>query len=163
MKHVFLALGSNVGNRRSNIEAACVYAADFFEILSKSKIYETEPVGYINQRDFLNAAVFGRTELEPEEFFDACKLIEAKLGRKPQTFKDAPREIDLDIIFFEGVSINTPKLIIPHPRWAERDFVISPLLDLLDAGNFELPHFEVHKEFLAKKIRKSAVFCAFGF
>ena len=163
MRRVFLALGSNVGNRRDNLEAACAAMSDFFEISEKSKLYETEPVGFVAQRDFLNAAVFGRTELAPEDFFDACKRIEAKLGRIPQAVRNAPREIDLDIIFFEGVAINTVKLTIPHPRWAERDFVISPLLDLLDAGTFECDAFAEYKHFLSNKIRKYPAFCAFGF
>ena len=82
-----------------------------------------------------------------------CNEIEAELGRT-RPFKDAPRTIDIDIIFYEDLEMKTPRLEIPHPRWRERDFVITPLLDLLGGGFFEEQKFAYVKDFLEDKTRK---------
>ena len=131
-KKTVLALGSNVGNRRENLVRAVAEIEKFARVLSRSKIYETAPEGFENQRDFLNAALFCETHFDPAELLKFCKETESLLGRTPN-FKDGPREIDIDIIFFEGENFESPNLQIPHPRWSSREFVISPLLDLVDA------------------------------
>ena len=111
---VVLALGSNMGNRRENIVKAVSMLEEFCAFEAKSRIYETSPVGYAEQRDFLNAA----------------------LGREAN-FRNGPRPIDIDIIFYENESVSTEELTVPHPRWRERDFVTTPLVDLLEQGAFD--------------------------
>lgn len=128
-KKIVLALGSNVGNRRENIVRAVAEIEKFSRVLLRSKIYETPPVGYGDQRYFLNAAVLCETHFEPLELLGFCKDAEAAIGRV-RTFPNGPREIDIDIIFYEGKTVSSDILRIPHPRWSERDFVISPLLDI---------------------------------
>ncbi len=161
MKKVFIALGSNVGNRRENIARAAVMLEDFMQIKCRSRVYETKPVGYADQRDFLNAALFGLTDLDPFELLDQCKRIERLLGRKEKPFKDAPREADIDILFYDDAKIDDERLTIPHPRWQEREFVVSPLLDLLEAGAFDFDILADLKEALLRRCRKERVFCAF--
>lgn len=147
-----LALGSNLGDRSGSLRAACREISMLGEILAKSKIYETKPVGYENQGDFLNAAIALDTDLKPLELLEKCQSIELGLART-RPFKDAPRTIDIDIIFYEDFEMRGDRLEIPHPRWHERDFVISPLLDLLDKGVFKDKKFEKLRLFLSLKKR----------
>ncbi len=133
---VVLALGSNMGNRRENIVRAVSMLEEFCAFEAKSRIYETSPVGYAGQRDFLNAAVFGETLAEPLELLRQCKRLESELGRRAN-FRNGPRPIDIDIIFYENESVSTEELTVPHPRWRERDFVTTPLVDLLEQGAFD--------------------------
>lgn len=135
MIEIVLALGSNVGNRRENLVSALAGVSDFSRIVGVSKIYETPPVGYSEQRSFLNAAIFAETDVAPMELLRLCKALENRLGRIP-SFKNGPRAIDIDIIFYGGETLSLDELEIPHPRWSERDFVITPLIDLLDSGLF---------------------------
>ena len=131
-KRIVLALGSNVGNRRENLVRALAEIESFARILSRSKIYETAPVGFADQRDFLNAAVLCETQFEPLDLLEFCKSAEARLGRT-KTFPNGPREIDIDIIFYEGRAYSDAVLQIPHPRWSARDFVLAPLADIFDS------------------------------
>lgn len=135
-RKVVLALGSNMGNRRENIVKAVSMLEEFCAFEAKSRIYETPPAGYAEQRDFLNAVVYGETLAEPLELLRQCKKLEAGLGREAN-FRNGPRPIDIDIIFYENESISTEELTVPHPRWRERDFVTTPLLDLLEQGAFD--------------------------
>ena len=147
-----LALGSNLGDRGGYLRAACREISKLGEILAKSEIYETKPVGYENQGDFLNAAIAVNTELKPLELLEKCQSIELEFGRT-RPFKDAPRTLDIDIIFYEDFQIEGENLTLPHPRWHERDFVVSPLLDLLDKGVFKDKKFEKLRLFLSLKKR----------
>ena len=130
-----LALGSNLGNRRENLVSACSRIERFARILGRSRFYETDPEGYENQPRFLNAALHVRTTASALELLEACQRVEASLGRV-RSFRNAPRPIDIDIIFFEDETFDDEFLTIPHPRWNSREFVITPLLDLLEAGAF---------------------------
>ena len=94
-----------------------------------SKVYETEPVGFANQDDFLNIAVEIETELTADNVLGACLGIEASLGRI-RNIKNGPRIIDIDLLLYEEEKYNTPSLILPHPRMFEREFVLRPLLDI---------------------------------
>ena len=94
-----------------------------------SSIYETEPVGYWDQPWFLNAVCQGLTGLDPWSLLHVVKVIESELGRVPN-FCNGPRIIDIDILFFEDRVMNTEALIIPHPRIAERPFVLTPLAEI---------------------------------
>ncbi len=135
-KKVVLALGSNLGERKENLSRALVEISKVASVLSLSDIYETEPVGYLEQDNFFNAVVLCETSLMPDELLDFCKKIERQMGRE-KSFRNAPRPIDIDIIFYETVSMKSERLEIPHPRWSERDFVISPLLDIFDDSLFD--------------------------
>jgi dihydroneopterin aldolase/2-amino-4-hydroxy-6-hydroxymethyldihydropteridine diphosphokinase len=131
---VVLALGSNVGDRQQNIQKALEMLTDLVgvTILDKSKLYETEPVGYVEQEKFYNAAVFVETMLNPFDLYLKIKDIENTLGRK-KTFKWGPRLIDIDIIAYEGCVINTNGLTLPHKEYMQRAFVLKPLSDMPDA------------------------------
>lgn len=161
MNRAVLALGSNMGDRRSNLTLALTHIAEFSEILKSSFIYETPPSGFEGQGDFLNAALIVNTALLPEDLLECCKKIEKNMGRLP-SFRNAPRPIDIDIIFYENFSCKTSLLEIPHPRWSERDFVISPLLDLFEGDEiFISEYFLDLKKILSRKIRTFERFGAF--
>jgi 2-amino-4-hydroxy-6-hydroxymethyldihydropteridine diphosphokinase len=106
-----------------------------------SSIYETEPVYYKEQPLYLNAVLSAVTELDPFELLNFVKSIESDLGRQ-HSFRNAPRTIDIDILFYGGKVIETPELIIPHPRIAERAFVLAPLAEIAPG----LVHPVTHKK-----------------
>lgn len=153
MDDFVLALGSNLGERGRTLKEAVVSIGEFCEVKMLSKIYETPPVGYENQGDFFNMAIFCQAEISPETLLEKCNETEEKFGRV-RSFKNAPRTLDIDIVFFENLQIKTPRLEIPHPRWKERDFVITPLLDLLEQGAFDGENYAFVKEILKTKTRK---------
>jgi GTP cyclohydrolase IV len=126
---VYLALGSNMGDRRGNLAAALQRLRDIMEISTVSSIYETEPVGYIDQSRFLNIVCRGTTTLSAQELLKYAKDIEVAIGRQP-TFRNGPRPIDIDIIFYDELCITQENLIVPHPRMAERAFVLVPLAEI---------------------------------
>ncbi|MGC9080137.1 2-amino-4-hydroxy-6-hydroxymethyldihydropteridine diphosphokinase [Sulfurihydrogenibium sp.] len=129
MNKVFLGLGSNVGDREKNLKEAINLLSEKINIIKLSKIYETKPVGVENQPDFLNMAVFGETILDPVNLFSFVKEVEKKVGRV-ERYRWGPREIDIDILFFNDLVLELEYLQIPHPRIHERDFVLKPLMDL---------------------------------
>jgi 2-amino-4-hydroxy-6-hydroxymethyldihydropteridine diphosphokinase len=122
---IFLGIGSNLGNRLSNLQ----FAFDHFTVTKKSSIYETEPVEFLEQPWFLNAVVRIETKFSPQELLAYCQSIEMKLGRKREIAK-GPRTLDLDILFYADVVLNEPDLIIPHPAIAERRFVLEPMNEI---------------------------------
>jgi len=126
---VYLGLGSNFGNRQDNLDRALDFLSQRLRVGKISSVYETEPVGNINQPRFLNLVCQAYTKLAPTELLTLAKGIESKLGR---TFNkpNAPRPIDIDILFYGEQVIETPELIIPHPRLAERAFVLIPLAEI---------------------------------
>ena len=126
---VYLGLGSNLGDRQATMEKALKLLGERLQIELVSSIYETEPVGYAEQPMFLNAVCCGQTELGPLQLLSLVKGIEASLGRV-SSFPNAPRTIDLDIIFYGDMTMQTPELTIPHPRLEERAFVLIPLLEI---------------------------------
>ncbi len=123
----FLSAGSNMGDRRSNLEAALQSLGDAgVGIRRVSSYYETEPVGFRGQPWFLNVAMEVETGATPEELLEICLEIESAQGRI-RSFRNAPRPLDLDILLFGDLVIESPRLVIPHPRLAERRFVLEPL------------------------------------
>ena len=126
---IYLALGSNLGDRRGNLAAALQRLREITEITTVSSVYETEPVGYAEQPRFLNMVLRGQTTLAPQELLRAVKQIEKALGRQA-TFRNGPRPIDIDIIFYDDAHIEQDDLTIPHPRMAERAFVLVPLAEI---------------------------------
>ncbi len=130
MKHtVYIALGTNLGDRSANLDSAQASLPPAVNILSSSPVYETPPWGYLRQSSFLNQVVKCETHLTPEELLDYLKAIEKRLGRKP-TFLYGPRTIDLDILFYDDLVLETSSLTIPHPRLDERAFVLVPFANL---------------------------------
>lgn len=130
MKLVYLALGSNIGDRAGNLRAAIDRLADAgIAIRRESPVYETEPVGYAQQRWFLNMVVEGETTLFPMQLLTRAGKIERALGRV-RTIANGPRTIDLDILLYGNAIVRTTRLEIPHPRLHERRFVLAPLADL---------------------------------
>jgi 2-amino-4-hydroxy-6-hydroxymethyldihydropteridine diphosphokinase len=128
----YLGLGSNEGERRSNLEAA-VRALDRpgLSVLASSSVYETEPVGEItDQREFLNACLRIETDLGPDPLLDVCKATERELGREPGGPRHGPRPIDVDLLLLDGVQYSSARLTLPHPEVTGRRFVLVPLLEL---------------------------------
>ena len=125
-----IALGSNLGDRRSHIEFAIARLHELLAKLRVSPIIETEPVDVTDdQPPYLNAVVVGETELEPEALLERLMAIEQARGRERRTPK-AARTLDLDIILYGETRMRTPTLEIPHPRFANRPFVLEPLREL---------------------------------
>jgi 2-amino-4-hydroxy-6-hydroxymethyldihydropteridine diphosphokinase len=128
----YLGLGSNVGDRRANLQAAVEDLwAHHVEVLASSSVYETEPVGEVlDQREFYNACLRIETELEPHALLDACKAVERALGREPGGVRHGPRPIDVDVLLLEGVEFESDRLRLPHREVTSRRFVLVPLLEL---------------------------------
>ena len=127
MNHtVYIALGTNLGERLTNLRAALESMPPDVKVVAESHIYETPPWGYEDQPAFLNMVVKAETGLEPEPLLKYLKQLEAELGRE-QNFRWGPRLIDLDILFYDDLVIESPPLVIPHPRLHERAFVLVPL------------------------------------
>ena len=126
---VYLALGSNLGERLTNLKQAISSLTPQLEVKAKSQVYETPPWGYKDQPKFLNQVIKAQTYLDPEPLLKHLKRLEVALGRK-ESFPNGPRLIDLDILFYDDQVLNTPSLVIPHPRLQERGFVLLPLMDI---------------------------------
>ncbi|MBT3983034.1 MAG: 2-amino-4-hydroxy-6-hydroxymethyldihydropteridine diphosphokinase [Bacteriovoracaceae bacterium] len=125
-----LALGSNLGDRMQNLKNAMLELSKDFDLIKVSSIYESVPVDYLDQPLFLNCvAEFKLPNYDPEQVLDMVNAIENKLGRQRQIDK-GPRTIDIDIIFLDDLTIDLPRLKVPHPRWRERSFVVLPLKEL---------------------------------
>ena len=130
MAIVYLGLGSNLNNRENNIQRAFVeLEKNNIQILKRSSIIETDPLGGPPQGKFLNAVIKIKTSLSPQDLLTLSKSIEQKLGRT-ETVVNGPRIIDIDILFYNEERIHTPQLTIPHPRMLERDFVMKPLKEI---------------------------------
>ena len=129
MKQVFLGLGTNMGERQQNLADAIEALAKKMKILRRSSIYETKAWGYTEQADFLNMVVEAKTELKPLALLNFLKRTESELGRVAN-FRYGPRVIDIDILLYEDLVRNTPRLQIPHPRLHERAFVLVPMVEL---------------------------------
>ncbi|MHA6534355.1 2-amino-4-hydroxy-6-hydroxymethyldihydropteridine diphosphokinase [Paenibacillus sp. BAC0078] len=128
----YIALGANLGDREGTLKEALIrlnrHAA--IEVIRCSSVYETEPVGYLDQPQFLNMAAALRTTLAPEALLQVMLGIETQLGRV-RDIRYGPRTVDLDLLWVENKSIDTPDLTLPHPRMLERAFVLFPLNDIV--------------------------------
>ncbi|MDR1623507.1 MAG: 2-amino-4-hydroxy-6-hydroxymethyldihydropteridine diphosphokinase [Tannerellaceae bacterium] len=129
MSTVYLGLGTNLGDKRTNMAAVVKLLTERVgEVLSLSSLYETQPWGFESENTFLNAVIILDTRLSPFELLDVAKQIEWEMGRKEKSddsYKD--RIIDIDILMYEDVIIQTDELTIPHPLMYKRDFVMIPL------------------------------------
>jgi 2-amino-4-hydroxy-6-hydroxymethyldihydropteridine diphosphokinase len=128
----YLGLGSNVGDRRANLQAAVdALPARGVEVLAASSVYDTEPVGEVlDQPDFFNACIRVRTALEPEALLDACKAVERELGRQAGGVRHGPRPIDVDVLLLGEQTYRSERLSLPHEQVTSRRFVLVPLLEL---------------------------------
>jgi 2-amino-4-hydroxy-6-hydroxymethyldihydropteridine diphosphokinase len=128
----YLGLGSNVGDRRANLQAAVdALPRHSVEVLASSSVYDTEPVGEVlDQPDFLNACLRVRTELDPEALLDACKAVEGELGRAAGGVRHGPRPIDVDVLLLGDERFRSERLSLPHEQVLQRRFVLVPLLEV---------------------------------
>jgi 2-amino-4-hydroxy-6-hydroxymethyldihydropteridine diphosphokinase len=132
MERVLLGLGSNLGDRLANLRSAVRGLAALIQVEASSPVYETAPMYDADQGPYLNMAVLGVTGLEPRPLLDGLKALERDLGRI-RSRRYGPRRIDLDIVFLGDRIIREPGLEIPHPRLAERAFVLAPAADIAAA------------------------------
>ncbi|MPY74975.1 MAG: 2-amino-4-hydroxy-6-hydroxymethyldihydropteridine diphosphokinase [Alphaproteobacteria bacterium] len=129
MAEVFIALGSNLGDREANLREAQAAIASAVAILARSSVHETRPQYVEDQPPFLNMVLRGTTSLEPEALLSFLQKIEKNLRRKPSR-RFGPRLIDLDILYHGDKISNNQHLVLPHPRIAERDFVLLPMAEI---------------------------------
>lgn len=130
--NIFLGLGSNVGDRLNNLRLSVdkILSSEKCTLKKHSSIYETRPYGNLEQGNFLNSVIQIETNLTPDQLFDLIKEVEIELGRKKTDKKWAPREIDIDILFYNQLIYNEKYLIIPHPEVLKRDFVLIPMIEI---------------------------------
>ncbi|MBW2411616.1 MAG: 2-amino-4-hydroxy-6-hydroxymethyldihydropteridine diphosphokinase [Deltaproteobacteria bacterium] len=127
----FVSVGSNLGDKLENCQRGVASLTRHgCEVIAQSGIYRTEPVDYLDQDWFVNYVIQIETRLEPLQLLDAIQKIQLESGRGPDKIRFGPRILDLDIIFYDTITINTSQLIIPHPRMHKRRFVLQPLCDI---------------------------------
>lgn len=138
MTGIYLSLGTNIEPRLEHLREAIRLLSIHEEItcVEQSTVYETDPVGYLDQADFLNIVIQLETTLSPIQLLDYCQEIEEKLGRE-RAIRFGPRTIDLDLLVYYDKVIHTERLIIPHPRMHERGFVLVPLQEM--AAGLHIP------------------------
>lgn len=136
----YLSLGSNMGDRRAHLVSAMHMLAQnpMIEVLKVSSVYETEPWGMADQRFFYNIVALIQTKLSPINLLQFCQQIEQKQHRE-RDIPWGPRTLDIDILCYGDLTLNSPELTIPHPRMEERDFVQVPLAEVMHGEFFERP------------------------
>jgi 2-amino-4-hydroxy-6-hydroxymethyldihydropteridine diphosphokinase len=153
---IYLALGSNLGDRRAHLEAAVSGLSQHeVEPVRSSSVYKTEPKELLDQPWFMNCVLEAATTLQPVDLLKICLDVERENGRL-RTGKNAPRTLDIDIIFYGRQVVQTPELVVPHPRYATRRFVLEPLAEI--APSFRDPILAVTvQELLAASNDAAAV------
>ena len=131
MDSIVLSLGSNIGDRHAHLDEA-VQELERLEVrvLQRSSIYESEPVGFTGQDEFLNQVLIVGTDKTPSELLETCFEVERHMGRI-RTIKNGPRTIDVDILFYRDEILSLDQLLLPHPRIADRRFILEPLAELI--------------------------------
>jgi 2-amino-4-hydroxy-6-hydroxymethyldihydropteridine diphosphokinase len=129
MATVYLALGSNQGQSIENIKKAIKLLDTSVSITQSAPFYRSHAIGYTDQPDFINTAILGNTNLEPLPLLKFLKQTEQMVGRI-ERFRWGPREIDIDIIFYDDLVLKSDELTIPHPEFKSRDFVLQPICDI---------------------------------
>ncbi|MDI6699641.1 MAG: 2-amino-4-hydroxy-6-hydroxymethyldihydropteridine diphosphokinase [bacterium] len=151
---ILICLGSNMGDREKNIfDAIKLIKLNNIKIVSFSKLYNTEPVDYKNQNDFLNIVLRVSTDYSPEELLRVVKRIEYLIGRRESKIPKGPRIIDIDILFYNDIIINSEELTIPHRSILDRYFVIKMLMDIDE--DYIMPMFNKKVKDLFESIDKS--------
>lgn len=134
MHKVYLSLGTNLGNRKRNIREAIEKIGELIgEVERQSALYETKPWGFSSPNDFINVCVLVITTLAPRQLLETTQQIEQEMGRigKSMNGEYHDRIIDIDILLYDDLKVNEPDLVIPHPLMEERDFVMTPLKEIL--------------------------------
>jgi 2-amino-4-hydroxy-6-hydroxymethyldihydropteridine diphosphokinase len=126
---VYLSLGSNIGDRATNLQQASEHLQKLGMVVAASSLYETDPVEVEEQPMFLNCALAIETELTPTQFLTQILALEQSMGRRRTQVK-GPRTIDIDVVFFGNEVVDTPTLTIPHPAMHQRRFVLEPLAEI---------------------------------
>jgi 2-amino-4-hydroxy-6-hydroxymethyldihydropteridine diphosphokinase len=145
---VYLSLGSNIGDRKNHLRTAITQLADpQFRVIRTSSVYITEPRDYADQDRFLNIVLEADTQFGPFDLLKRCQMLERDAGRA-RTISKGPRTLDIDIIFYDSLVLRTFELTIPHPRYAERRFVLTPLAEI--AGEFVDPQRRMTVQQLVK-------------
>ncbi len=139
MHSIYLGLGTNLGDRLENVRAALSKLPPDIIVKEVSRIYDTAPVGLTDQPRFFNLVVRAETQLLPEDVFSRIKRIEKDLGRV-ESIRNGPRLIDIDILLYDNVVLESPELTIPHPRMHERAFVLVPLADIAPRAMHSILH-----------------------
>ena len=154
MTTVYLGLGSNLGDREKNLSWALALLSRQTKLARISSIYETDPVSYTQQPLFLNLACQATTPDKPLKLLEKIKAIEWNMGRR-ESFRNAPRVIDIDILLYGDLVLHSPELTIPHPRMTERAFALLPLEEIAH----DLIHPETHKtiEELARQMNHQGI------
>ena len=131
MARAFVGIGANLGDPVAQVERAMAELAKLVDtrVVRTSSLYRTAPIGHTDQPDFVNAVVLVDTALSPRELLDALLAIEHAAGRE-RTFQNAPRLLDLDVLLYGDEIIDSPGLVVPHPRMHERAFVLAPLVEI---------------------------------
>jgi 2-amino-4-hydroxy-6-hydroxymethyldihydropteridine diphosphokinase len=131
MNRIYLSLGSNLGDRKKNLEKAGMLLEELAGIIAaKSAVYETEPWGFYSDLNFYNQAISLFSDLNPLQLLNILHEIERFCGRNTVSMRNAPRTLDIDILFFNDEIKNTPELILPHPSLHLRRFVLVPLAEI---------------------------------
>ena len=125
----YIGIGSNVGDRELHCRKAIELLGEAEKLTAVSSLYCTEPVGYQEQEDFINAVAAVESDRSPEELLDLCRSIEDRLGRKRE-MRWGPRTVDLDLLLYGDRILSMPGLVVPHPRMTERKFVLVPLAEI---------------------------------
>lgn len=152
---VYLGLGSNLGDRQENLDRALEFLAQRLRLGKVSPVYDTEPLGDTDQPHFLNMVCQVLTFLEPAALLSLAKGIERKLGRTGKS--GAPRPIDIDILLYGDRIIETPDLVIPHPKMSDRAFALVPLAEIAPDAVHPVSGKTV-KQLLAEMTEKQGVF-----
>ncbi|WP_412096017.1 2-amino-4-hydroxy-6-hydroxymethyldihydropteridine diphosphokinase [Bacillus sp. PS06] len=152
MNTAYISLGSNIGDRSHYLDEAVKFLQfeEHIEVVEVSSIYETAPVGYVEQDSFLNMVIKVNTSLTPLDLLKVIQEIENELGRKRE-IRWGPRTIDLDILLYNNENIETEKLIIPHPRMKERAFVLVPLMEIDES--IVIPNIKMPISFFIKELQ----------
>jgi len=132
MAFVYLGLGTNLGDKKRNLnDALALLASEVGEVLQKSSFFDSKPCGFDSENDFLNAVVLVETNLPPMDLMAKAQALESRLGRTSSNAKIyVDRVIDIDILMYEDLIVDQPTLKIPHPLFAERDFVLFPMTEI---------------------------------
>ena len=155
MTHIiYLSLGSNLGDRLVNLRTAITLLPPNIKPLAQSSIYETEPWGFTDQPSFLNLVIKANTVLDPHSLLAYVKGIEVSMGRQ-KTVRFGPRLIDLDILFYDDLMLDTPELTIPHPRLTDRAFVLIPLAEI--APNLLHPYYRKTIQQLKSSVENTGI------
>ncbi len=151
---IYLALGTNLGNRPENLETAISSMPPGVLVQKRSSIYETPPWGFEDQPAFLNMVLQAETEFSPWKLLKYIKKLEGSMGRQ-RTFRNGPRLIDIDILFYDSLETEQSGLVIPHPRITERAFVLVPLAEI--APDLLHPILQVTMQELLSRIQSQDI------